>query len=875
MKHALRVGVSRTCVLLVERWFTQPGCALALFAHSPSVVMTDPPPAPSPAAGHSHFIRFVSPGPPGQPSLLVSASQEGRICVWDIEKAADRTAAAPLCSAVAHRGPVYKVFFAPDARSIVSSSADGTVAVHSFPEAALLARWHGTCNPPPETAGDQLVRGVGVRGLAVSCSGSWVVSGCDDGTVCVHNPNADASRIRRYSKATAADPASAHAGWVRAVAVSYCERFAVSGSDDRSVRVWSLQGDAAPRVLCGHADYVRAVATTSHGWAVSGSDDGTLRVWDMASGRALHVFVAPASARVTTFKDVRADSAVPRAFGRGGDTVGSGVHPPWIRSVAVSGDSTFVATAGYDRVARVWPLTVVVSADAAVTTSDCIELHGHPGWIRYIAVSRDSRYVITASYDMTLRVWSPRDGALLSILNGHDDIVMNCCVTSDCLYCASSSTDLTVKVWPLPPVPAAASTAEELLARSGGASMNPSPRATFGGTAMVLCVKFTCDGRWLLAACADRVVRVFDVSTMTVAATLIGHAGWVRCVDAAMSHPGAAAWIAISGSSDATVRCWRMIAAAHAASESADGVGATRAELTSAEVLAIPHPQPVISVCVIDCAVSFESPTPPAMTTVMLTGCGDLKIRRIKLSWDSSGLPPTFALQMVFAGHVGWVRGVQYLPHLDAVVSSSGDQVIRVWNNETGALVHTMDGHVHIVPGLAGASGVDAGTGKLHSDDALPLAFSASYDGSVRVWNCLSGGDALAVLRGHSGWVRSVAYHPALLPTAVSGECVAAEWVRRGAASAVAAAPQAAAPRAAEGCPGAPGVASCGYDGTVRLWRLTLGGAPASSDDAVTIHAAGPGRAALSVAISPNGQRLACGFDDGAVHILCRVTPSA
>ena len=62
----------------------------------------------------------------------------------------------------------------------------------------------------------------------------------------------------------------------------------VSGSYDRTVRVWDLEsGEPVLGPLTGHDDTVSAVAVGErHGRPVivSGSDDQTVRVWDLESG---------------------------------------------------------------------------------------------------------------------------------------------------------------------------------------------------------------------------------------------------------------------------------------------------------------------------------------------------------------------------------------------------------------------------------------------------------------------------------------------------------------------------------------------------------------------------------------------------------------
>jgi WD40 repeat protein len=59
-------------------------------------------------------------------------------------------------------------------------------------------------------------------------------------------------------------------------------RRALSWSNDRTLRLWDLEGAAEPRVLAGHEDSVNGALLLPDGRrALSWSDDGTLRLWDL------------------------------------------------------------------------------------------------------------------------------------------------------------------------------------------------------------------------------------------------------------------------------------------------------------------------------------------------------------------------------------------------------------------------------------------------------------------------------------------------------------------------------------------------------------------------------------------------------------------
>jgi hypothetical protein len=80
-----------------------------------------------------------------------------------------------------------------------------------------------------------------------------------------------------------------HGGGVQAVALTPDGRRAVSGSDDKTLKVWDLESWVVLQTLRGHEGSVKAVALTPDGRrAVSGSADMTLKVWNLESGTELH-----------------------------------------------------------------------------------------------------------------------------------------------------------------------------------------------------------------------------------------------------------------------------------------------------------------------------------------------------------------------------------------------------------------------------------------------------------------------------------------------------------------------------------------------------------------------------------------------------------
>jgi WD40 repeat protein len=166
-----------------------------------------------------------------------------------------------------------------------------------------------------------------------------------------------------------------HTGGVWAVAVSPDGRFIVSGSDDRTVKVWEARKRAAaalPGRPYGWGE--RAVAVSPDGrFIVSGSDDRTVKVWELESGRLLRSLEG---------------------------------HTDWVRAVAVSPDGRFIVSGSSDRTVKVWELE-----SGRLLRS----LEGHTDGVRAVAVSPDGRFIVSGSEDRTVKVWEARKRAAAAL----------------------------------------------------------------------------------------------------------------------------------------------------------------------------------------------------------------------------------------------------------------------------------------------------------------------------------------------------------------------------------------------------------------------------------------------------------------------------
>jgi len=80
---------------------------------------------------------------------------------------------------------------------------------------------------------------------------------------------------------------SGHTKKVTGCCFSSDEKYVISSSEDKTVKVWLVESGEEVYHLIGHIKAVTCVAASPTGnWAISSSKDSTLIIWDLGSGKA-------------------------------------------------------------------------------------------------------------------------------------------------------------------------------------------------------------------------------------------------------------------------------------------------------------------------------------------------------------------------------------------------------------------------------------------------------------------------------------------------------------------------------------------------------------------------------------------------------------
>lgn len=145
------------------------------------------------------------------------------------------------------------------------------------------------------------------------------------------------------------------------------------------ISLWNVESGKAVRILEGHQDFVRALTFSPDGRRLaSASMDKTIRIWDRETG-----------------KEAFALKPEGFAFYADGGWVTAPIRLP-ATAAAFSADGKLLATAGADRIVRVWGVE---------TGTLKKEFKGHRRAVTAVAFLPSGSRLISSSLDHSIRVW--------------------------------------------------------------------------------------------------------------------------------------------------------------------------------------------------------------------------------------------------------------------------------------------------------------------------------------------------------------------------------------------------------------------------------------------------------------------------------------
>jgi WD40 repeat protein len=327
-----------------------------------------------------------------------------------------------------------------------------------------------------------------------------------------------------------------HQEVINCLAISADGRYLASGSQDKTVGLWSLPGGQLLAQLTGHSGAINCLLfTADHKTLISGSADGSVRLWNVPDGTLRQTL------------EGHSDEVTCLSLSRDGQTLASGSldnsirlwtlpagearqelreHTGAVWALQFNTVNNLLASGGglSDHSVRLWQ---------AVDGQPQKTLEGHRGLVRCLAFTSDGKYLLSGSGDNTIRMWNLSDGSEVHLLRGHKGLVHSLLLSPDNRWLASGSVDKSMRIWDL----------------AEAKEVKRFERHKDRITALI------CDQHWraFYSASWDSTIKLMSLNGKQEFKTLQGHTSWVTCL--ALTPDGQ---ILASGSRESTIRLWNV-----------------------------------------------------------------------------------------------------------------------------------------------------------------------------------------------------------------------------------------------------------------------------------------------------------------------------
>ncbi len=494
-----------------------------------------------------------------------------------------------------------------------------------------------------------------------------------------------------------------HTGAITCIGVTNDNKYIITGSRDKFIRVWDIETGKVVFLLKGHDDDINCLALSQDNkYIVSGADDHKIKVWDRRSGKLLKT-IDGHSASITSVAISQDNELIVSGskdltlkgwnINKNKEIFTLDQNDEAISSVFINSDFNTIISVSTDNVLKQWDLetskilkeqcisedpniTTLISKDGyfyfyssldnkaklvdIITNKEFQEFDNEYDFISSIALSNDNKYSAIGSENKLVKLFNTQSGELVNIFQGHNNSVESICFDNDNNYIVTGSTDNTIKLWET-------QTPDKQLIKP-----------VKGHSSLVTCATISNDNKYIVTGSDDNNAILWDVESCMPLYKFEGHEKSVYCLNITSNNSQI-----LTGSDDNTIMSWCTKTGSHLKSFKG-------------------HNQ-----LIEDIQISKDN-------KYIISSSQDKSVKM----WDlASG-----SLIKSFEQHDDIVKSAIITNDNKYVISGAWDSKVIIWNAESGKAEDVLEDHTDYITKL------------IISNDGNFLV-SASLDSTVRIWD--------------------------------------------------------------------------------------------------------------------------------------------
>ena len=295
-----------------------------------------------------------------------------------------------------------------------------------------------------------------------------------------------------------------HTSSIHSVTITPDGKNIISGSWDKTIKIWDIKSSECIRTLYGHTGSVNSIVVTPDGKTIiSGSNDETIRLWDIKSGECLNTFEGHTSyicsLTITPNREIiisgSSDLSIKLWDIKSGECLNTFKDYSCVHSLAITPDGKTIIS-GYDCGSiKLWDIK---NGECIKTLKAYNEGYTPLTKINSIVVTPNGKTIISGSHDETIRLWDIKSGECLNTLKtyrpkGFTSYIYSVAVTPDGKNIISGSNDQTIKIWDI----------------NSGECIN----SLKGHTSQIFSVVVTPNGKSIISGCQDKTIKIWDIKS--------------------------------------------------------------------------------------------------------------------------------------------------------------------------------------------------------------------------------------------------------------------------------------------------------------------------------------------------------------------------
>jgi len=249
--------------------------------------------------GHSDDLECLAVS--GNGSYILSGSWDGMVNLFETD-----SQYTPVATFMDHFSAVNCISITPNNKTFATGGNDGKVFTYKIDSLGIVSKDKSIS-----------IHRMPINALIIDPSGKTVYSGSTDGTICIYdliklkdrrivntNPissmaltsdrrtiycSDNTNTIKKYDLAgKLISSFEGHTDQVNCIVLTKDNKFLVSASSDKSIKIWNTQTGKLVKTLIGHDWKVMNIAVSANGkYIISGSNDGSLILWDFDLGKKI------------------------------------------------------------------------------------------------------------------------------------------------------------------------------------------------------------------------------------------------------------------------------------------------------------------------------------------------------------------------------------------------------------------------------------------------------------------------------------------------------------------------------------------------------------------------------------------------------------